>query len=218
MAFAARVDERIGVRAEAVDVAIALRQPAIREQDRDLVQALRRQRPEIPHRGRRAQVGLRMALLRVDEVGKFQRIADEEHRRVVADDVPIALLGVELQRKAAHVALGIRRTTLAGDGREAQEQLPSSCRSSRSTSAFVYLRDVVGDGQRAIGTRALGVHGALRNALAVLMRELFEQMEVLEQHRAARAGGQRILVIGDRRAAIRRKRRRFCHKVFPEHE
>ena len=150
-------------------------------------------------------------------VRKFQRIAHEEHRRVVADDVPIALLGVEAQRKAAHVALGIRRTTLAGDGGEAQEgfRLLADLRERGGTRI---LRDVVGDGQRPIGTRALGVHGALRNPFAVLMRKLFQQMEVLDQHRAERSRGQRILVVGDWRAAIRRKRRRFCHKVFPEHE
>ena len=38
-----RIDERVGMRAEAVDIAIALRQPAVRHQDGDLVQALRRQ-------------------------------------------------------------------------------------------------------------------------------------------------------------------------------
>jgi hypothetical protein len=47
-----RIDERVGVRAEAVDVAIALRQPAIRHQDCHLMQTFRRQRPEIPHGGR----------------------------------------------------------------------------------------------------------------------------------------------------------------------
>ena len=37
------VDERVGMRAEAIDIAIALRQAAVRHQDGDLVQALRRQ-------------------------------------------------------------------------------------------------------------------------------------------------------------------------------
>jgi hypothetical protein len=36
------LDERVGVRAEAVDIAIALWQAAIRHQNSDLVQALRR--------------------------------------------------------------------------------------------------------------------------------------------------------------------------------
>jgi hypothetical protein len=98
VALISGVDERIGVRAETVDVAIALRQAAVRHQDGDLMQALWRQRPEIPHRGRRAQVGPRVALLGVDEVGKFQGIPHEEHRRVVADDVPVSLC---LQRSPA---------------------------------------------------------------------------------------------------------------------
>ena len=39
--------------------------------------------------------------------------------------------------------------------------------------------------------------GALRDALAVLMRD---QLVVLEQHRPARTGGDGILIVGDRRA------------------
>ena len=35
------------------------------------------------------------------EVGEAQRIAEEEDRRVVADQVPISLLGIEFHRKAA---------------------------------------------------------------------------------------------------------------------
>jgi hypothetical protein len=39
---------------------------------------------EIPHRGRRAHIGLGIALLGVDEVREFIGIADEEYRVVVA--------------------------------------------------------------------------------------------------------------------------------------
>jgi hypothetical protein len=56
----------------------------------------------------------------------------------------------------------------------------------------------VRDGERAVS--AFGVHHALRNALAVEMLEFFDQVEVLQQHRATWAGGQGILVIGDRDA------------------
>ncbi len=115
----ARTDQAERVAAVAVYVAEADRQAAIGEQDGDLVQAFRRQRPEIPHGGGRAQVGPGMALLGVDEVGEFQRVADEEHRGVVADQVPVAFLGVELDREAAHVAFGIRRAAFGGDGGEA---------------------------------------------------------------------------------------------------
>ena len=61
------------------------------------------------------------ALLGVDEVLELRRVADEEDRRVVADQVVVALLGVELQREAARVADGVGEALLAGHGREARE-------------------------------------------------------------------------------------------------
>ncbi len=78
--------------------------------------------PEVVVRGlrlREAAVGL--LLRRVDQVGELDRVLDEEHRDVVADEVPVALLGVELHREAAHVAGQVGRTLVAGDGREAHE-------------------------------------------------------------------------------------------------
>ena len=104
--------------------------PRSRHDDRHLVQRLGQQRPEVPVVVGAAQAGARVALDRVVEVGEAQRIAEEEHRRVVADDVPVAFLGVELHREAADVALGVGRAALAGDGREAHEHrsvcLPTS--------------------------------------------------------------------------------------------
>src|SRR5271168_4899029 len=102
----------------------------------------------------------------MDEVGEFQGIADEEYRGVVADNVPIAFLGIEAQRETAHVALGIRGTTLAGDGGETQERfgLLADLRECRDAGVFA---DVVGDRQRPVGGRTLGMDGAFWNALAV---------------------------------------------------
>ena len=190
------IEQRVGVRAIAVHVAYGGRQAAIRHQDRDLMQALRRQRPEIPHRGRRAHVGLRMALLRVDEVGELVGVADEEHRRVVADEIPVAFGRVELQSEAAHVALGIGGAELAGDRREARQHVGLGA--GLQHLRLRVLGDVAGDRQRAEGTPALGVHGTLGDALAVLVRELLDQLIVLQEHRPARSRGHRILVVGDR--------------------
>ena len=90
-----------------------------------------------------------MTLLGVDEVRKLERVAHEEHRRIVADHVPVAFLGVEPQREAAHVALGIGGAALAGNRREAQESFARLARLQRL--GFGVFRDVVSDGQRAIG-------------------------------------------------------------------
>ncbi len=199
-ALARRVDEAVGVAAEAVHLPVVLRQAAVGEQDRHLVQALRRQRPEVPHRRGAAQIGLGIALLRVDEVAELEGIADEEHRRVVADEVPVAFLGVELDGEAAHVALGIGRPALAGDGGEAQKQLRLLADRGEQLGARV-ARDVLGDSERAVGGRALGVHHALGNPLAVEVRHLLDEVVVGEQHRAAHARGEAVLVVGDGIAA-----------------
>ena len=74
--------------------------------------------------------------------------------------------------------------------------------------------DVAGDGQRAERPPALGMHHPLGDALAVLMRQLFEQLVVLHQHRTARAGGFAVLVVGNRRAGGRRE---TCHVSLPPH-
>ena len=73
---------------------------------------------------RRLRLGeatVRLLLRRVDQIGKLYRVLNEEHRDVVADDVPIALLGVELDGEAAHVARKVRRALVAGDRGEAHE-------------------------------------------------------------------------------------------------
>ncbi len=110
------VPERVGMRAITIDVTHISRQSAIRHQNRYLMQAFRRKRPEIPHGGCRTQIGLWMTLLGVDEIGELQRITHKENRRVVTNQIPVAFFGVELQCKAAHIALGIGCTLLTGNG------------------------------------------------------------------------------------------------------
>src|SRR6201999_3826589 len=100
------------------------------------------------------------------EVGETQRIAEEEHRRIVADDVPVAVLGIELEGGAADVAFRIGRAALAGDGREAREHgrlLPDL----RENLGLGVPGDVVGYREGAVGTPTLGVHAPLRDYLAV---------------------------------------------------
>ncbi len=64
--------------------------------------------------------GDRIGLLGVDEVRELDRVTDEEDAQVVADQVPVAVLGVELDREAARVARRLRGVTPAGDRGEAQ--------------------------------------------------------------------------------------------------
>ena len=64
----------------------------------------------------------RVRLERVNDVGELDRIADEEHREVIADQIPVAILGIELDRKASRIAGDFRRVAAADDGREADRQ------------------------------------------------------------------------------------------------
>jgi hypothetical protein len=57
----------------------------------------------------------------VDEVLELRGVTDEEDRRVVTDEVVVALLRIELDRKATRVAHRVGAAELSRDGREAQE-------------------------------------------------------------------------------------------------
>jgi hypothetical protein len=161
-----------------------------------LVQRLRVQRPEVPLHGGVLGVRLRVALLRVHEVGELRRVAQEEYGRVVAHQVPDALVGVELDGEAARVALGVGRSRFATHGGEAHEQRRFLAHLGEERGAGV-AREVARHGELAERARALGVDHSLRDALAVEVRQLLDQVEVFEQQRAARASGQRVLVVGD---------------------
>ena len=67
--------------AKAVHMPVTIGRAAAAEEHRHLVQALGRFAPEVEHHRRRFEVGLRVAFLGMHEVGKLDRIFDEEHRR-----------------------------------------------------------------------------------------------------------------------------------------
>ncbi len=194
----------VGVRAEAVQVAVGRRDAAVAEQPGHLVGGLGRQPPEVPDVVGLLRAGVRVPLLGVDEVGELAGVLDEEHRGVVADEVVVALLGVELQRESARVAHRVRRAEVARHGGEPQEGLGLLAdlgEEGRPGPA----RDVGRHRERAVGGGAAGVHHALRNALAVEVRELLEQLLVLDQRRTADTGGLGVLVVGDGGTRLRRE-------------
>src|SRR3546814_14226468 len=121
------------------------------------------------------------------QVRKAQRITEEEDWRAVADDVPVAFLGVELQGEAADVTLGISRPALAGDGRKAGEQGCLLAHLGEDLRLGV-AGDVVRAGEGAVGSPALGLHAALRATFALEVRHLLDQPDVLEHRRSARPG------------------------------
>ena len=84
-----------------------------------------RQRDEIPKivmRGlclRESAIGFFFRSM--DEVGKFDRILDKKDGDIVADDVPVAFLGIKLHREAANIPREIGRSFVTGHGRESHK-------------------------------------------------------------------------------------------------
>jgi len=134
----------------------------------------------------------------VVKIGKPQRVAKKEHRRVIADDVPVALLSIELQRVAADVALGVRGAAFVCDGGEAGKHRGLFA-DLRKDLGLGVAGNVVRDGEGAVCAGALGVHAALRDHFAVEMGQLFEQPHVLQQGGPARPGGLDVEIVRDRR-------------------
>ena len=64
---------------------------------------------------------MRLRLGGVHEIGKLHGILDEEHGDVVANEIPVTFVRVELHREAADVPGGIGGAAFAKDGREADE-------------------------------------------------------------------------------------------------
>ena len=182
-------------------VPVAGRDATVAHHDGDLVQRLGQQGPEIPVVGGRTQIGAWVALDRLVEVRELARVAQEEYRRVVADHVPVAFLGIELQCESADVAFGIGRAALAGHGGEAGEHPGLLADRAEDLRSRVF-RDVVGDGEGAEGAGALGMHAPLRYHLADEVGQLFVEPHVLRQQGTARAGGKAVLVVRHRRAEL----------------
>ena len=127
--------------------------------------------------GKRA-VGL--GLHRMDEVGKFDGVLNEEDGDVVADEVPVAFLGVELHCKAANVAREVERSLAAGDGREANKGRRVFSPTRWKMSARVMSDSDFGQLEKAMRTIAAGMHDALGDALMIEVEDFLAEVEVLD--------------------------------------
>src|SRR5699024_11650678 len=101
----------------------------------------------------------------------------EEDRGVVANQVPVAFVGVKTQSKATDVTLGVGRSALTGHGGESGKHLGLLADLGEDRGLGV-PRDVLSDGEGAKGAGALGVHTPLGDDLTVEVGELFEEPQV----------------------------------------
>ena len=182
--LAVGVDQPEGVDAEAFHEAQRARDRPVRHDPHDHVHALGRQRDEVPEivvrRLRLREAAIRLRLGGVDQIGKLDRILDEEDRDVVADQIPVAFLGVELDREAAHVARQVRR---ALDCRPPSRtaRTPRSSRPCAGTGRRGSRRPATRRSRNSRAPPAPRMHHPLRDALVVEVEDLLAKMEILEQ-------------------------------------
>ena len=148
---------------------------------------------------------MRLGLGCVNEIRKFHRVLNEEDGNVVADQIPIALIGIELDRETSHIAHGIRRAAFANDGREAHEDRCPLAGFGEQRCSGIFLKRVVAFEIPVCG-RTAGMDYALRYTLVVKMGDLLAQNKILEQRRPAISRFERILIVGDRNTLIRGQR------------
>jgi hypothetical protein len=128
-----------------------------------------------------------------------------------AADIPISdwFLSSESQPEAPTFGKvpGVGSALRAGYRREANQQIGLLADRVEQLGVGVLRDRGRGDREVVESAPALCVNGAFGNALAVLMRQLLDQLIVLQQQRPARTDGDRVLVIGDRRAGAGRQPR-----------
>ncbi|OPY90658.1 MAG: hypothetical protein A4E72_00541 [Syntrophus sp. PtaU1.Bin208] len=190
------VDEAEGVAAETVHMTIGCGNAPVAHDDGHLVERLRQGRPEVPVVEGAAQVCAGVPLDGMIEIREFQGIAEEENRRIVSHEIPVALLSVELHGEAPDIPLGIRSPSLAGNGGKAKEALRFLSDLRENLRSGV-LGDVMGNSEDAVSAGPLGVHPAFGDHLTVEVGQLLQKPDVLQELRPPRPGSPDILVVNN---------------------
>ncbi len=131
-------------------------------------------------------MGVGPPLLRADEVLELARVTYEEDRRIVADQIVVAVLGVELDRETTRVADRVSAAKLPGHGGEPDEHVGALAHLGEERGPGV-PGDLRGHLEIAVRAAPFGVNNALGHPLPVELRHLLEQIVILKQQRAIRA-------------------------------
>ena len=105
------VNQSERVHAKSLHHAQAARNGSIGHYPHQRMRRFGHQRNEVPERvvGRRRlrHPVMRLRLHGMHQIRKFHRVLNEKYRHVIAYEVPVALVGIELNREAAHIASGV---------------------------------------------------------------------------------------------------------------
>ena len=180
--FSFRVDEAVCVRAESVHVAVGCRDASVGHDDRDLMKGFGKHGPEVPIRLWRTEVGLRITLHGMVQVGELEWVSDKEDRRIVSYQVPVAFLGIEFHGKSTDVPFGISSPSFTCHGREAHEyfRLLPDFGEEFGTSILGY---VVRHGEVSEGSATLSMHSSFGNDFPIEVRQFLNEPCIFQKDR-----------------------------------
>ena len=128
---------------------------------------------------------VRLGFYRVNEIREFMRVLNEEHRRVVADEIINAFVGIELGGPAANITHGVRRAARALYRGETDKYRGFLIRVGEEIRLGDISKAAIGL-EIAVSRRAARVNDTLRDAFMVKMGNFLAQNKVFEQRRPAR--------------------------------
>ena len=166
----------------------------VTHQNHHLMQCLRRQAPEIPHRRVTPQVRLRVSLLRVNKIGKLQRVPDKENRRVIPDQIPVPLVSIKLHGKSPNVPFRIGCSPFSRHRGKTHEHIGLLANLGKN-ACFRITGNIIRHRERAKRPASLGMHDTFRNPLPVKMSQFLDQPNVLQESRSMRSRCLNVLII-----------------------
>src|ERR1700749_1361410 len=98
---------------------------------------------------RLGKIAVRLWLHGMDDVGELDRVLDEEHRDVVADQIPIAFLSVKLDRKPPYIAREVGRAFTARHSGKSREHWRALAHALKNVRAR-YVRQRLGQLKEAM--------------------------------------------------------------------
>src|ERR1700720_3681259 len=102
----------------------------------------------------------------MDEIGKLDRVADEEDRLIYSDQIPVPPVGVELYGEPPWVARGLGRATEVHHGGEPHEHRRLLPRGAEERGPRGFREIGTGD-EDALSPDAAGMNDPFRNSFAI---------------------------------------------------
>jgi hypothetical protein len=114
---------------------------------------------------------VRFRLSSMDNIRELHGVLDEEDRDVVADDIPVALLGVEFDGKASNITDRVGAAAATEDCGKADEDRSLACLVSQNRGRGEIIR-ALEDSEGSEGTGTSGVDNSLWNPLMIESMDL----------------------------------------------